>query len=361
MALAMLLYVLPAAAQQEIDPDDMEWVEITSLNAVVSGQDGADKVLQQYLLFYGPAVEGNEVFDRFVTFMEEYSQMMMNKAVPEGQKAAQESIAQMREMMKEYPAMAADLEQAIKGIEEAMGEFSGLADESVTSYSVDPAALLADLKKLAVNKKAYSGYVDIDRGMFSVTEAPRYVPSNGDYFSGVDVPEESRYTWGAIDYSGRSVIEPRYDRFGDVYEDDDIIFLYTKEKDGSIRTGALGFDGRVRIPFIYDEIYDIVTSPKQLACFHKGDKMGFVDFDGKVIQSFEYVDAFRCGVGWIVSKDGKNYGIVSYGGQLAVPLKYKSYWGSDDDANPMMERFDGKLDVLDRETLKVLRVETVPD
>lgn len=361
LGLALLFFALTASAQQVNDPDDMEWVEITPLNSVVSGQNNAQKVLPQFLLFYEPAVEGEEVFDRFKTFMEEYSQMMINKAIPEGNKAVEESIAQMREMMKEHPSMAAEMQEAVKELEAAMGEFSGMADESVTSYSVDPATLLADLKKLAVNKKAYTGYVDIGGGLFSVTEAPRYVPSNGDYFSGVDVPEESRYTWGAIDYSGRSIIDAKYDRFGDVREEDDIIFLYTKENDGSIRSGALGYDGRVRIPFYYDELYDYVSSPTKLACFLKGDKLGFVDFDGKVIQSFDYVEVQRCGAGWIVSKDGHNFGILNYDGQLVVPMKYKSYWGPDDDANPMMERADRRLDVLDAETFKVIRVETVPD
>jgi len=361
-ALAVLLLAWPSAAQQDIDRGDMEWMDITTLNAVVSGQEGSGHLLKQFLLFYKPAVENEEVFTRLATFNDENGRMGINKAAPETMKDADESIAKLREMMKEFPSMASELQQAIKEVEAAMGELSGMTDESLTSYSVDPEALLRDLKKIAVNKKAYTAYMDIGNGLFAVTESPRYDIAPDDDFERVEVPEDSQYAWGAIDYSGHSVIEEKYGYFN-AHVENDIIFVDIKMEDGSVHSGALGYDGRVRIPFLYDELYGVAHTQHKMACYRKGGKLGFVDFDGNVRLDFEYVDAmtFMKGMlGWLVSKDGENYGIVSVEGQLAVPVKYKSYWDIDDDDNLMIERPDGKLDILDSNTFKVLRVVDKP-
>jgi hypothetical protein len=48
--------------------------------------------------------------------------------------------------------------------------------------------------------------------------------------------------------------------------------------------------------------------------------------------------------GWLVSKDGKNYGFVSSEtGNLVILLKYRGLWNG----SPTMERFNGKIDLYD--------------
>ena len=89
--------------------------------------------------------------------------------------------------------------------------------------------------------------------------------------------------------------------------------------------------------------------------FRKDGKLGMVDFDGKVYQPFEYTFASMFSHGWIVSKDDKNYGVVSREGKLVIPMKYKDYWGSESDIF-QMERFDGRLDVYDS-AYKLIRTE----
>lgn len=87
----------------------------------------------------------------------------------------------------------------------------------------------------------------------------------------------------------------------------------------------------------------------------QGGKYGTTDLDGNVIVPFEYVDMKLCGIAWPVSKDGKNYGLVSTDGKKTVPFKYKDFLFAENGLI-YMERFDGKIDVLD-EDLTLVRTE----
>ena len=62
--------------------------------------------------------------------------------------------------------------------------------------------------------------------------------------------------------------------------------------------------------------------------------------------------------GWIVSKDNKNYGMVSVRtGKPVTPLKYSGLWS---DSDPSFLRFDGKVDVYDSDGV-LLRTEEVEE
>ena len=138
--------------------------------------------------------------------------------------------------------------------------------------------------------------------------------------------------------------------------DYDIIFLET-QVGGKVRAGACGYDGRVRIPFEYDEYRGFCSLENDTAVFIKGDKLGWLSLDGKIKQPFEYTHAEEIGGGWMVSKDDRNYGIIIPDGTLAIPLKYKGFWSWND--GPLMWRHDGKLDVYD-EDYKFVRTDPEP-
>lgn len=97
-------------------------------------------------------------------------------------------------------------------------------------------------------------------------------------------------------------------------------------QDGSTRAGACGYDGRIRIPFEYDSIISYYMDEQTV----------------------------------VVGKNG-NIGIISFDGKLIIPLKYKDFWGINEDGERLFLRADGKLDVYERERFKFIRTDPAPD
>ena len=349
--LMMLLLNLPANAQKE-----MQWENVTTLHYAATNGTDKENVLQQYLLFDEAELNKHEdLIPQVTTFSEEFKKNYLNQAVPEGLKQIDQAIADFKKKMKDFPDMADELKESIKQMEAAKKQFAEEYGAEATDYTYDPTVLLQNLTKIAVNKKAYSAYKDIDGGLFAVKTGPTYGPLGSDAFDLMKKDEKYEYTWGAIDYNGRYVIEPKYGEFNVNKPDDDIIFLQTKDKSGAVRAGACGYDGRVRIPFIYDYRADVGFG-NNICVMSKDGKFGIVNFDGKVVQPFEFTKPEYFAYGWAVSKDGKNYGVIDYqAGKLVIPLKYKCFWSCVDDGF-QMQRHDGKLDVYD-ETFKLIRTE----
>ena len=354
IGLCALCAVLPAVAQEE---RDMQWVNITTLRYAAKGEKDPSHALQQYLLLDQAAAEPHEdVVEELRTFSEEYAQIMMNQVVPEGMKEIQESLAEMKKQAKEHPELADVLNEAIKAAEETMKELQGM-EQPEASLSVDPSALLKKLTQIAVNKKAYTGYRDLGDGLYLVTEEPLYGSLSDDSFTWASVQRDSGYTWGAINADGKVVIPLKYAYCRSHFADYDILFMET-QVNGKVRAGAYGYDGRVRIPFEYDEYRGWCSLDGNTAVFVKGGKLGWVSLDGKVQQPFEYIWGEEIGGAWMVTKDDKNMGIVNLHGSLVVPLKYKAFWRWDND-EIFMQRFDGKLDVYN-ESGKLLRTDPAP-
>lgn len=145
--------------------------------------------------------------------------------------------------------------------------FPSFAQEGkeVEWYNVT-AVLLKQLTSIAINRKVYTGYKDIGGGLFAVKTGACYSPLDPNAFSPVQTDAQNEYTWGAID---------KY------CEEYDIIFLQGKEKDGTVRAGARGYDGRVRIPFKYDFRADLGLTD-HFCIMSRDKKYGFVDYDGKL-------------------------------------------------------------------------------
>ena len=363
MGLLALLSLSVAAQERE-----MRWENVTALYFAATNGTDRDNALQQYLLFDERVLDRNKaLLKQYQTFKQEFGQMSLNQTVPEGMKEIDEGIARIKQVMKEHPEMAEMLKEQLKEIEAQKKEFSGMTDSEVTEYTYDPATILKKLTNLAVNKKTYTGYRDIGNGIFAVTESPRFGLVYENDLTSAKIQEGKEFTWGAIDGNGRQVIPSKYKEFRETWSEQDLIILYTKQSDGSIRAGACGYDGRVRIPFIYDEAYERGTfiwtdkTPTfHFYLFKSNGKYGFIGLDGQVLQPCVYGKAEVSGFGWLVTKDWKDYGLVDFAtGKLVVPIKYKGYHYDDFAKNLKMVRHDGKLDVFD-ENFKVIRTENAP-
>ena len=354
ISLAGILLPLLAMAQEP----EMQWENITALHFAATGGTDQGHALQQYLLFDEAVLDRNrDLYDRYYKFAKEFSQMTMNQRIPEGMADMDEAVKHIRQMMKEHPELADQLKEALAEAEKAKAELVAHVDPSVSSYSGDPAALLQDLKKLAVNKKAYSGWRDIGGGLYAVADGPCYGPIQNEAFSRPAFEEGKEYCWGAIDMNGREVVPMKY-RLVQAYEEQDIIFLAGKDGSGRGRAGAVGYDGRVRIPFDYED-WTYVNTDEQTVSMVKDGRIGMLSFNAKVLQPFVYAWTFPMGE-WLVRKEeGGPIGVVSADGRLVIPIKYAEYWGHED-GEAKFVRSDGRLDVYDAETYEFLRTEDKP-
>ena len=340
--LALCMISLPAMAQEG---KEMRWENITLLNFVAKGGADQGHALQQYLLFDEAILAQNgELIEQYETVANEY----FLKASESASATYDATIADFKKILKEHPEMAAEINQTIKELEALRNQSAEeRQDKASKAYTYDPAELLRKLTSIAVNKKAYTGYKDIGGGLFAVKTGLCYGPFEPSTFNPVQTDEKDKYTWGLIDYDGRTVLPSRYGEVDKYIEKKDIIFLQLKGKDGSIRSGACGYDGRVRIPFIYDFRADLGIADYFCVFSQKG-KYGFVDFDGKEIQPIEYSKPELFDYGWSVSKDGKNHGVIDWNtGRLVIPLKYKAFWGCGVGEINML-RFDNMIDVYDK-------------
>lgn len=338
---------------------DMMWENVTALTYAVTGGKDKGHALQQYMLFDESIQENNSgVFERYRTFLQEFSQISLNQSIPEGLAALDEQEKEIKKMIQEHPELKEQFEEALKGAELAKKEFAAYEKPEVNSYSEDPAALLKDLTKLAVNKKAYTAWHDMGGGLYAVANGRCYGPIEQDAFSRAAFEEGQEYTWGVIDATGREIMPMKHSRIREAYEEHDIIFLYAKEKDGRIRAGACGYDGRVRIPFEYDDIHGY-NLDKQSVALSKSGKIGMLDFDARQLQPFVYEYASWQG-DWLVRKEENGpLGVVSAEGKLVIPLKYKCDW-SYENGEMRLQRYDGKLDVYKLDSYEFIRTEPVP-
>ena len=336
------------------------WENVTALTYAATGGKDKGHALQQYMLFDESIMEQNSgVFERYRTFTQEFSQISLNQSIPEGLAALDEQEKELKKMIKEHPELKEQFEEALKGAELAKKEFAAYEKPEVNSYSEDPAALLKDLTRLAVNKKAYTAWRDIGGGLYAVAVGRCYGPIEQDAFSRAAFEEGQEYSWGVIDATGREVIPMKHSRITNANEEHDIIFLHSKEKDGRIRAGACGYDGRVRIPFEYDEILNYNLEQQSVALTKNG-KIGMLSFDARQLQPFVYEYASWQG-DWLVRKEKNGpLGVVSAEGKLVIPLIYKCDWNYEN-GEMSLQRYDGKLDVYKLDSFEFLRTDPAPE
>ena len=353
MALGLMVGLVHAGAQRE-----MRWENVTALYFAATNGTDRDNALQQYLLFDEAVLNRNlKLYRQYETFAKEFTTMSINASASGVNKEIDDAIAEVKKMMKEHPEMADDLKAQLKEIERMRGEYNGHVNEDVKEYTYDPKELLMKLTNIAVGKRTYTAYKDIGRGLYAVQTGACYGPLEPDAFKRTKTPEKYEYTWGAIDYDGNVILKPIY---GDVDDRESwgMIFLAIKDKSGTVRLGACGYDGRVRIPFVYTGCMGYHDGGDNGICaYTKGDKWGFVDFDNKMLFPFEFARV-KYRAYFQVSKDGKNFGIIDDGlAKMVVPMKYKGIW-SYMETYLEMERFDDKIDCYDKKTFRL--VKTIP-
>ena len=342
-------------ARAQDEPEPPTWLNISWLNFVAKGGTDQTHALIQYVIISDKTARDNEeFFGQLKTLLDEIAQEDINQVVPAHLKAMEEQINQMRAMLKDHPELKAAVDEAVREFERQKQEAMADYVKPSKSYSYDPATMLRKLKSLAVNRKAYTGYWEAGNGLYSVTEAPRYYDlRENDRYSHTKITydEKDHYKWGLIDENGRQITPYQYSRvnahalFPDAFPDQDIIFTYKQDVDGSVHAGALNYRGQVRIPFIYDDMLDVFHGEEALA-FSKNGKKGLVNLKtGREVIPFEYTTFSRIAGGWLVSKDDEHYGMVSLKTcKVIVPLKYRDLWS---DADPSFLTFDGKIDYYD--------------
>jgi hypothetical protein len=337
---------------------DAGWYDVTALHATATGNTDNSHALKQYLLILDDVAENNqELLEELNTFINEHVQMDINQKIPQLQDEMSEAIANIE---KTQPELAAQMRKELAQAKEEIQKASEYTDPSVKSFTSNPADLLKRLTAIAVNRKPYSGHYDIGNGLIAVTEAPRYGPIQDDAFIKIQVADDDRYTWGAITPEGKTVIPQQYCLLVSYFirPNSDFIVLCTKGKDGKELYGAYSYTGKIKIPFVLDDV-KIINTQDNLMVGIKDGKYGSMDLDGNILVPFEYVAMEKCGAAWPVSRDGKNFGIVTHHGKEVVPFKYKSFWKEGPDYIAM-ERFDGKIDVLSDQDFRLLRTEN-PD
>ncbi|MBR4715144.1 MAG: WG repeat-containing protein [Bacteroidales bacterium] len=367
-----ILFCLALIAQCAIShaqeaAENPSWVDLSWIHFAATGGTDENNALLQYMLFTDETMEKNrELFDQLNTLMEEVLQVNINQTLPDYLVEMEKGLKETREKFKDNPQMLAQIDAAMKEFEKQKKEALAQYTDDRRTYTYDPATMLQRLKLLAVNQKVYTGWSEAGNGLYAVTEVPRYASLNENaHYSHAKITfdEKDYYRWGLIDGTGRQVLPPQYGQFntnpivGNCYPDDDVMFLYKQEADGKVYAGAVDYKGQVRIPFIYDENRDDVYHHQEFVPFEKNGKIGWVSINGgRVSEPFEYVSRKAHAYGWLVSKDGKNYGFVSSEtGTLVIPLKYKGFW----EEGPVMMRFDGKLDFYD-ENFRLLRTADAP-
>lgn len=356
VGLLLSMLCLPVEAQDK----EMHWENVTVLNFAATNGTDRTKALQQYLLFDERVMDRNrELFEQYQTFAQEFMQMSINSEAPQMNKEIDEMIANAKQMMKEHPELADELKEQLKEVERMRGEYNGHVDNEVKEYTYDPKEILRKMTAIAVGKRTFTDLRDIGNGLFAVKTGACYGPLEPDAFERVKTDEKNECTWGAIDYEGNFIILPKYGTFGNCWVDADFIYLKTKDKNGTAHYGALGYDGRVRMPFIYDYDEDLdVVHDRCVMC--KNGMYGIVTIDNKQLLPFEYkkIKGWDKDL-WFISKDGKNWGFLGGDMKIVVPMKYQDVWNTQDDMIKML-RFDQKLDVYDKATFKFLHTEPKP-
>jgi len=126
---------------------------------------------------------------------------------------------------------------------------SGKCSSKDLYYVYDPAEVLAEVKKLALNNKVYGWVYYIGKGIWLETKEPYFCNAyNTQITSTWSDPDGKIYCDGAIDESGRTILPEVY-YFDGCDEEANSIFATTVDKDGHVIAGAFTYDTTVKVPF----------------------------------------------------------------------------------------------------------------
>jgi hypothetical protein len=128
------------------------------------------------------------------------------------------------------------------------------------------------------------------------------------------VPFQVDHKWGAMDTSGKIVIEPQYPNELEFSLGHAVVFI--NGKDGLIDT-----DGKMAVPAIYERIGKFSDG---LAAVRTDGKWGFVDTSGQIVipAQFDRVEPFRAGYAAVI--DGGKWGIIDKAGKAVIPPQFEA-------------------------------------
>ncbi len=143
----------------------------------------------------------------------------------------------------------------------------------------------------------------------------------GDFVNGI-APIKRNELWGFINETGKEVISPKFEeakQFGTSVE------LAPVMKGG--KWGFINKLGRIIIPIKYDYAYPFNQS---YTTVRKGDKWGVIDSNDNIILDFVYDNPIitRYDNGYFECRKNGRVGIMSFHGEILLPLEYEGWLGS---------------------------------
>ena len=134
--------------------------------------------------------------------------------------------------------------------------------------------------------------------------------------------------WGYINNTGQVVIEPEYDNAKDFCDGYAVV-----EKNNKV--GIIDKNGRLVIPYKYDELWANSTHPNGLAICNIGKKRVLIDMTGKELIP-GYYESISLGMNGstdliAVEKDGK-YGWINKNNETIIPFKFDNiynFWDAE--------------------------------
>jgi len=299
IASLLMLYTLLNTAQT-LNCENFSWLALAAENSIET-----ENALIQLALFPESLNENSDFTDLMQKVGEvknQYNSRLSLRELKAAEKELDNSIAELKKMMGEVNGEVKDVLQ--KRIAEMntegraqLAEMKKDAEASIEPYSYDPKVLIGEIKKFALNNKFYTGQKYLDNGLYAVREAPRYdnAADNSVDLIGTG-SEESKYSWGVVDETGKTVIPFKYAFYAN-YLDKDIIFA-EKYEAGKTYCGAFDFQGKLKIAF---ENKSWVSFGKnyEMAVFRgHNDLIGVVSYSGKILQPAKYEDYFEADEGW---------------------------------------------------------------
>jgi len=272
MTMVLSCICLRAQEEEKQEPEPPLWVEVTNLYYAAHNCTDESKVLQQYMLIPAKSFEENQaLFEELKKFNQEFNQIFFNEKAPEHKQELKEDSAEgaenlkeMIKMLRENPDLAAQSGVNISELEAELAKFNNARrgidseyDSRTTSQkhlTVNPASIWRRLYALTVNHKVYTAKIDLGNGLQLVNETPRYCTLAHYSFDKETFSGDGDYEWFFMDENGRHLSPAQYCRVSprwDVYYEWDMVIVSGRDADGNIKTGAVDYKGRLRIPLKY--------------------------------------------------------------------------------------------------------------
>jgi len=129
--------------------------------------------------------------------------------------------------------------------------------------------------------------------------------------------------WGAIDITGTTVVEMKYQHVA-AFSDDSLARVKLNGKYGFVNTS-----GRLVIQTEYD---DALHFSDGLSAVKKNNKWGYINKQGIIVIAFQYSDAGNFSNGLAPAKKKRKYGYINPQGSTVIPFVYRNAYAFNNNA-----------------------------